>query len=172
MSWGNVGNSVCPIARSLTVIGDRWTLLLLREIAMGIHRFDELQSQTGMSSHLLATRLRRMESDGILERRTYCKRPLRYEYHATEKGKELDPVLMLLRTWGRRWEGDVPEGEPAFTLVDKETLAPVDDLWSEPGGGRNFKFDNVISTLGPTFRAERAAKAGGVLSDDPPRRSK
>lgn len=159
MSWENVGTSVCPIARSLTVIGDRWTLLLLREIAMGVHRFDELQAQTSMSSHLLTTRLRRMEKDGVVERRPYSGRPVRYEYHATQKGQELDPVLMLLRTWGRRWGGDIPEGEPAFTLTDKRTLEAVDDLWSAPGGGASFKFVNVLAVLGPTFAAERTENA-------------
>lgn len=158
MSWAQVSNSVCPIARALSLVGDRWTLLLLREVSMGVHRFDELQAQTSMSSHLLTTRLRRMEKDGVLERRSYSDRPVRHEYHATEKGKELDPVLMLLISWGRKWEGDVPPGEPATLFADKATGEPVADLWSFAGGPENFRFDAVTLSVGPTFAAEREAR--------------
>lgn len=159
MNWDSVSASVCPIARTLAVIGDRWTLLILREMVMGVHRFHELLAQTGMSSHLLTTRLRRMEKDGILERRVYCKRPMRCEYHATQKGRELDPLLMLIRSWGRKWEGDLPPGEPAFTLVDKASGAQVESLFDFPGGGENFSFEAVDALVGPTFAAERQARS-------------
>ncbi|CAN5154628.1 hypothetical protein BH10PSE17_BH10PSE17_03640 [soil metagenome] len=106
MGWDSVSDSACPIARSLAIIGDRWTLLILRELALGNHRFDSLQARTGMSSHLLSTRLKRLEADAVIERRLYEERPPRYEYHATPKGRELDPLLSLLKTWGRKWEGD------------------------------------------------------------------
>lgn len=155
MSWDEVGDSVCPIARSLLMVGDRWTMLILRELAMDVHRFDELQAHTGMSSFLLSTRLKRLESDGIVERRQYLERPPRFEYHATAKGKELDPVLMMLRTWGRKWLGDAADGEPAATIIHKQSGIELDDLWQIPGGGRGFTFDDVETIVGPTFAAER-----------------
>jgi DNA-binding HxlR family transcriptional regulator len=133
-------------------------MLILREFIMGVHRFDELQAQTGMSSHLLNTRLRRMEADGLVERRLYRERPPRYEYHLTPKGHELDPVLMMLRTWGRKWEGDCPPGEPAVRLTHKASGFELDDLWQIPGGGRGFTFGDVEPTVGPTFAAERARR--------------
>lgn len=105
MSWDCVSDTVCPIARALSVVGDRWTLLILRELIMGVRRFDELQAQTGMSSHLLSTRLKRMEQDGIVERRLYSKKPPRYEYLQTAKGKDLDPVILMLRSWGMKHGG-------------------------------------------------------------------
>ena len=155
MSWDEVSDSVCPIARSLALVGDRWTMLILRELSMGVHRFDDLQAQTGMSSHLLTQRLKRLEQDEIIERRLYNERPPRYEYHVTQKGKELDPLLMMLRTWGRKWEGDEPCGEPAVTLVHRKTGIVLDDLWQIPGGGRDFTFDDVEPTVGAAFAAER-----------------
>ena len=159
MSWDEVSDSVCPIGRSLGLVGDRWTLLILRELGMGSHRFDELLAQSGMSSHLLATRLRRLEQDGIIERRQYSERPPRFEYHATQKGKELDPILMMLRSWGRKWEGDMPPGEPSARLVHKKSGIELDDLWQIPrGGAQGFTFDDVEATMGPTFAAEREAR--------------
>jgi DNA-binding HxlR family transcriptional regulator len=159
MSWDEVSGSVCPVGRSLALVGDRWTLLILRELGMGTHRFDELQAQTGMSSHLLTTRLKRLERDGIVERRQYSARPLRYEYHATAKGKELDPVLMMLRSWGRKWQGDCPPGEPSCRLVHKKSGIELDHLWQVPPEDQpTFTFDDVEATMGEAFKAEREGR--------------
>ncbi|WP_296001707.1 helix-turn-helix domain-containing protein [Rugamonas sp.] len=162
MSWDEISSSVCPIGRSLGLVGDRWTLLILRELGMGTHRFDELQAQTGMSSHLLTTRLKRLEKDGIIERRLYTERPPRYEYHATAKGKELDPILMMLRSWGRKWEGDCPPGESSCRLVHKKSGIELDHLWQVPPDDQpTFTFDDVEPTMGPTFAAEREERRAG-----------
>ena len=159
MGWDEIGDSVCPIARALALVGDRWTMLILMEMVRGQHRFDELQAQTGMSSHLLSTRLKRMEQDGLIERRAYSERPPRSAYYATAKGKELDPVLMILRTWGRKWEGDKPAGSPATMLRLKGTDVEIEDLWQMPGGGKGFTFDQVDAIPGPAFKAERARRS-------------
>jgi DNA-binding HxlR family transcriptional regulator len=72
---------------------------------MGVRRFGEIQAQTGISSHLLSVRLRTLETENILQRRVYCSRPLRHEYHATPKGEDLDDVMLALRNWDLRWGG-------------------------------------------------------------------
>lgn len=167
MSWDSVCDSLCPIARSLAVVGDRWTLLILRELTFGVHRFDELQAQTGMSSHLLTTRLKRLEEDGVIERRLYNARPPRYEYHATKKGKELDRVLMLLRSWGQKWESDNPKGEQATKLVHKKTGKVVDHLWQIPDGAKNFTFDDVEGTMSAAFAAEREERLNAFRNGTP-----
>ena len=168
MSWDEISESVCPIARSLVLVGDRWTMLILRELTMDVHRFDELQAQTGMSSHLLSTRLKRMEEDGIIARHLYNERPPRYEYHTTQKGKELDPLLMMLRTWGRKWEGDYPPGEPAVTLVHKTSGIVLDDLWQIPNGGKDFTFDDIEPIVGAAFAAERANRSAAFQAGKQP----
>ncbi len=167
MGWDEISNSVCPIARALALVGDRWTMLILIELVRGMHRFDELQAQTGMSSFLLSTRLKRMEHDGLIERRQYSERPPRYEYYSTKKGKGLDPVLMMLRTWGRQWEGDCPSGRPASTLRHKASGIVLDDLWQIPGGGKNFTFDQVEVTPSPEFAAERANRKAAFYAREP-----
>ena len=93
----------CSVAAGLALIGDRWALLVVRELLLGYHRFDELARNTGAPRDRLAARLRDLESCGVLERRQYQERPTRYEYHLTEAGWELGPVIQALRTWGDRW---------------------------------------------------------------------
>ena len=155
-------DTVCPVARALAVAGDRWTLLILRELSLGVHRFDDIQAQAGMSSHLLAARLKRMEADGLVERRRYSDRPPRHEYHATAKGKELDGVLLMLRSWGTKWCGLDPAA-PAVEIRHRATGEVVEGAWPMPGG-KFFTFDDTEGVVGAQFRAEREAR-GAAFSD-------
>ena len=163
MSWGSVSESFCNIARSLSVVGDRWTLLIMREISLGVRRFEEIQAQTGMSSHLLATRLKRLEEDKIIERRVYSARPLRHEYYSTPKGKDLDAVMLALRNWDLRWGGSDGKGAASVDLFDKETEKPIDGLWHNPTG-KTFSFSNTRSVMSPTWKAEREANAAAFYA--------
>jgi DNA-binding HxlR family transcriptional regulator len=96
------GPRVCSIARTLEVVGDRWALLVVREAFLGSHRFDEIQRNTGAPRDILAARLRKLVDEGVLERRPYSDRPPRFEYHLTEAGRDLYPVITALRQWGDR----------------------------------------------------------------------
>jgi DNA-binding HxlR family transcriptional regulator len=97
----------CSIAAALTVIGEKWSLLVVRELALGVHRFDEIQANTGAPRDILTTRLRRLEEAGVLERRQYQERPVRFGYHLTPAGKELRPILLSLTAWGEKWTPQV-----------------------------------------------------------------
>ena len=99
----DIADTLCPVDRSTSLIGDRWSLLVLRELFMGVSRFADLQTQTGATPQMLTARLKRLEADGILQRRAYSTRPLRHEYRLTPKGVELLPVLLALRSWGEKW---------------------------------------------------------------------
>jgi DNA-binding HxlR family transcriptional regulator len=87
----------------MTVLGEKWSLLVIRELALGVHRFDEIQRNTGAPRDILANRLRKLEDEGVLERRQYQERPVRHGYHLTESGNELRPILLALSQWGERW---------------------------------------------------------------------
>ena len=103
----------CPVARTLDVIGDRWTILVLRDLVRGISKFSEmLESMEGISPNLLADRLKRLERRGIVERAFYSDHPPRAEYRLTEKGSELGPVIHAVAEWGIKYELD--EEEKAF----------------------------------------------------------
>jgi len=93
----------CSMARSLEVIGDWWTPLILRDLYVGLSRFDELATDLEISRNLLSTRLNALVEDGIIERRRYREHPPRDEYALTEAGRDLVPVLMALTAWGDRW---------------------------------------------------------------------
>jgi DNA-binding HxlR family transcriptional regulator/peroxiredoxin len=92
----------CAIAQSLAVVGDWWTLLVVRDVAGGIHRFDALQAELRVSRKTLTERLGSLVAHGILEKRQYVDRPPRFEYHLTDKGRGLLPVLIALQDWGGR----------------------------------------------------------------------
>ena len=103
MRWDEIAGENCSIARSLSVVGDRWTLLVLRECFLGVRRFEELQQRLGLTRHRLADRLARLVEHEVLRKEPYQSRPPRHEYRLTEKGKELYPVLLSLVRWGDRW---------------------------------------------------------------------
>lgn len=92
----------CPVARSLDVIGEWWTLLIVRDAIRGARRFEEFKS-TGIADNILSARLKRLVADGLFERRRYQQHPDRYEYVLTEKGRAAGLVVGALRTWGKEW---------------------------------------------------------------------
>ena len=96
----------CPAAASLALIGEKWSLLALREVFYGNRRFNDIARNTGAPRDRLAARLRGLVDAGILERREYSTSPARYEYHVTRAGAELAPVLRALVQWGNKWAVD------------------------------------------------------------------
>jgi len=104
--WSEIGEQDCSIARALSVVGDRWTMLVIREAFMRVRRFEDFQAATGAPRPILADRLKQLVDDGVLEKRRYSERPDRYEYRLTEKGRDLYPVVVSLLRWGDKWMND------------------------------------------------------------------
>ena len=136
MRWNDLNEESCPVARGLSVIGDRWTMLVLRDCFQGVRRFDAFQKRLGITRHVLTDRLRKLEATGVLTRTQYNERPPRFEYRLTDKGLALHPVLVTLIHWTETWEplgdGDTPHlrdrdnGEKiAPALVDSATGRPI-----------------------------------------------
>jgi DNA-binding HxlR family transcriptional regulator len=100
----------CSLANALAVVGERWTLLAIREILLGERRFDQIARNTGASRDILATRLRKLVEAGILEKQQYEQHPPRYEYLPTEAGQALRPILLSLMEWSDRY---VTQGPPS-----------------------------------------------------------
>jgi DNA-binding HxlR family transcriptional regulator len=115
----------CSIARTLELIGERWTLLVIRDVFAGRRRFDQMQESLGVARNVLAARLARLVEEGILEKRPYQERPARFEYFLTEKGLDLWPVLVALVGWGDKHVYG-PEGGP-MRIVHKECGGTVND---------------------------------------------
>ncbi|SEO55557.1 winged helix-turn-helix transcriptional regulator [Actinacidiphila rubida] len=98
----------CPIASALEVLGERWSLLAIREMTYGVHRFGQIVANTGASRDILAERLRKLEAAGVVERRQYSEHPPRFEYHLTAAGRDLHPTLLGLFQWGVKWVAGTP----------------------------------------------------------------
>jgi DNA-binding HxlR family transcriptional regulator len=140
-------NQVCSIARALEMVGDRWTMLVIRESFMGTRRFDGYQRNLGCARNVLTDRLNRLVEVGILRKEPYQERPTRYEYRLTRRGVELWPAMMTLKSWGDRHLA--PDGPPVLVLhrdcggeIDERLhcsdcgseLGPG-DVYVEPGPG-------------------------------------
>ena len=106
-------DSGCPVARALDAIGERWTLLILRDLFLsGPRRFRDFEnSLVGIAPNTLSARLKHLQSSGIIVSRIYSEHPPRADYALTEKGRALGPVLKALKTWGDRYGADAAEGE-------------------------------------------------------------
>ena len=110
MKRSSVAHLNCSIARSLEILGEWWTLLIVRDAFLGVRRFDDFQRDLGISRNILSERLGTLVEHDILERRQYQDHPERFEYRLTEKGLDLYPVIVSLLRWGDRWES--PDGPP------------------------------------------------------------
>src|ERR1700733_10130541 len=100
MRWAELGSERCSVARTVALLGDRWTLLILRDCFLRVRRFDDFASRLGITRPILAHRLRKLVAAGVLTKVPYQDRPERYEYRLTPKGLDLYPVLLSLVHWG------------------------------------------------------------------------
>lgn len=101
MKWDKIGEMNCSIARALSIIGDRWTMLIVRNAFLGTRRFADFQSQLGMTKHLLSERLKRLVEEGVFQKKEYQQG--RFEYRFTGKGRALYPIVLAMAAWGDSW---------------------------------------------------------------------
>jgi DNA-binding HxlR family transcriptional regulator len=148
----------CSIARSVDLLGDWWTPLVLREAFFGTRRFEQFQSRLGIGRNVLAERLRRLVREGLFERRKYQDRPARYEYHLSEKGSDFVGVLVAIMRWGDRWL-DGGKGPPV-RLRHKRcgSLMHADLVCSECR--ERLAADQLGIELGPGFPRSQAVGSG------------
>ncbi len=150
---------VCSIAGSLEVIGERWSLLIVRDVFNGNRRFGEIQTSLGVARNVLSARLQRLVDEDILERRQYQESPARYEYFLTEKGLDLWPTLIALLNWGDRYS-PTPGGPPKI-IVHKVCGGRVSDRGTCEECGRVLHARDAIQVPGPG-RAAALADAGAA----------
>ncbi len=108
----------CSVARTLDVVGDKWTLLVLRDAFYGVRRFEDFTRDLGIARNVLADRLARLVDSGVLERRRYHDHPPRFEYRLTAKGRDLLPVLLTMMHWGDTWEER--DDDPPIHLIHRD----------------------------------------------------
>lgn len=136
----------CSLARGLDLIGDWWSPLIIRDLFLGVARFDELVEDLGISRNLLTRRLKSLVRNGIVERKAYQRRPTRYAYRLTEAGRDLVPAILALTAWGDRW-AQPPQGSPI--------------LFTHTMCGHQFQPQVTCSICGEAISAETVSAAPG-----------
>ncbi len=152
MSRTSLSSQSCSIARAVAQVGDPWTIMILREMFLGTRRFDSFLRLTGMSSHLLTQRLRKLEGLGAIRREAYCERPLRYEYRLTAMGRDLWPIIIAFKKWGDHWLG---EGNPSVQLVHKGCGAITSPNLTCSDCGEPMEAHDASATPTKDFERER-----------------
>lgn len=160
MRWRSVSEANCSVARTLSVIGERWTMLILREAFLGRRRFDDFQRNTGIARNILAARLRALVGNDILERAEGQDEHSRVEYRLTKKGMDLYPVMVAMLRWGDTWLcGD--KGPP-LTLVHRGCGAKATPAFVCPSCGENVSARDMLAvprrTSHPARRSQRGAR--------------
>ncbi len=137
----------CSIASALDIVGEPWTLLIVRDAFYGVRRFDDFQENLGIARNVLTARLKKLVETGVFRKTAYRQRPLRHEYRLTEKGAALFPVIVGLKQWGDRFGVAARNGKP-MDLVDREghTLDPV---LIDAATGQRLDLTNVRAVAGP-----------------------
>ena len=143
----------CSIGRTLEIIGERWTILVLRESFFGVRRFDEFQRNLGIARNILAARLQTLVGAGLLERRRYQERPERFEYRLTEKGRDMYPAMIAIKAWGDKHAAD-PEG-PSVTLLHGDHEFTPDIRCAECGEAVTAR--DITPVAGPGAKLKAAS---------------
>jgi DNA-binding HxlR family transcriptional regulator len=141
----------CAIGAALDFVGDRWSLLVLREAFFGVRRFEEIRAKTGAARNILSDRLGKLVDAGILRRERYSERPPRDEYRLTEKGIDLYPVIVSLAQWGAKW-GELELGPPV-SLQHKGCGAVIEPALSCPECGEPVDARAIRVVPGPAMLA-------------------
>ena len=139
-------DQICSVARTLEVLGERWTLLIVRDVFNRRRRFDEIQENLGIARNVLSARLAWLVEEGILEKRSYQQRPTRYEYFLTEKGLDLWPVMISIMHWGDRHLADAG---PPVVIRHKLCGGVVDDRGSCERCGKRLGARDAYTEHGP-----------------------
>ena len=141
----------CSVARALEVVGERWSLLIVRDLMLGYRRFDELHERLGIARNVLASRLDLLVEEGVLERRLYQERPPRHEYHLTAKGRDLWPVIIALSSWGDRY---LQDGAPPVVIEHRDCGGRINDRRICERCGAELTIFDVRVKKGPGAREQ------------------
>jgi DNA-binding HxlR family transcriptional regulator len=144
----------CSIAKTLAFLGERWTLLVMRELFLGQRRFDRIQAELGIASNVLSERLATLTGEGIVTRHRYSEHPERHEYRLTAKGREFQPVLLELMKWGDR---HTASHGPPRVIIHEDCGHAIEPVQTCSHCGGELTPRNVRTELGPGSTSEQRA---------------
>lgn len=146
MKWDNIDEQVCSVARALSIVGERWTLLIIRDALKGTRRFEGFHKSLGVTRHRLTERLNALVESGVMTKVPYSRSPERFEYRLTRMGLGLYPVLMSLSRWGDQWLTD--ELGPPLTYWHSRCASACEPELACSGCGEPLKPEEVSAKLG------------------------
>ncbi|MFT6775793.1 MAG: DNA-binding HxlR family transcriptional regulator [Paracoccaceae bacterium] len=155
MKRADLSAQTCTIARAVALVGDEWSIMILREMFLGARRYDDILRQTGMSPHILATRLRKLVAMGVLRREAYCDHPPRHDYRLTAMGRDLWPAVVALKQWGDRWLGS---GDAPVEIVHRACGHAVTPTLTCPDCGAPMTAHDAVPRLSPDYAIERETR--------------
>ncbi len=164
MRWNDIDQMTCSLARTLSVIGDRWTMLILRDAFLGVRRFEDFEKDLKMPRHRLSERLRKLVEQNALTRVQYQTRPRRFEYRLTEKGVDLYPVIVSLMNWGDRWMAGA-DGPPV-ELIHRNCGKQIVPALKCPECDEEIRAREMTARPGPALR-KRGLPAYGRAAPRP-----
>lgn len=147
MRWDETGNQICSVAKATSIFGDRWTLLVLRQLFLGMRKFSDIQQSLGITKHRLADRFNRLVEENIVYKHLYDEKYKRYEYRLTEKGADLYAVLITIGQWGDKWASDC-DGPP-IEYVHKACGQPAKPALCCSCCGDKLTPQNLSVRMGP-----------------------
>jgi DNA-binding HxlR family transcriptional regulator len=165
MLGNDYDKQTCSIAGALEVVGERWSLLIVRNVFLGLRRFDEIQDNLGIARNVLQTRLTRLLEAGVLEKRMYRERPPRYEYRLTEKGLDLWPTIVALMQWGDRYTA--PQAGPPVILEHRGCGGAVDSHRVCEKCGKPLEVSEARAFPGPGASPEHPLFRRAARTDAP-----
>ena len=168
MRWDDIDKQVCSVARALSVVGECWTMLIMRDAFLGTRRFDKFQHNLGITRHRLSERLGKLVDSGVLVKVPYNQRPLRHEYRLTRKGLALYPVMMSLARWGDDWMDHEEEGAP-LEYVHQTCGHKMRPVLTCSECAQALHPEKVTPQLGPALlsHAQELQERGEVLPEIP-----
>jgi DNA-binding HxlR family transcriptional regulator len=167
MATTSAWQAQCPVVKTLERVGDRWSILLLRELFRGAHRFDELQTSLGIAPNILSSRLTRLIDAGFVEKQLYQEHPPRYSYVLAERGRDFMPVLFAIVEFGNKHFS--PDG-PAVVVVDSTTMEVAEPVVVDAKTGVAVSTSRF--TIASTGRANSQTQAKYPLQVCKPKRAK
>lgn len=160
MKTANFAQMNCSIAQTLSAIGEHWTLMILRDVFFGLSRFDEFHQSLGIARNILSARLKSLVREGILERHPVHEDGRGFAYHLTDKGLDLQPILLAMTQWGDRWKG-APEGV-RIEFIDRKSRQPIRALGPISEDGQALQPVDIRARPGPGFGSgDRIGKLKG-----------
>lgn len=158
-----LANKECSMARAMEVVGDRWSILILREAYYGVKRFDEFEYYVGVAPNILSARLKKFVDAGIMTRVPLPEHAGRYEYILTEKGRDFFPAYLALKKWGDDWLAE-PAG-PQVVFREHLTGRPIEYPELRASGGKPLRLEDVEIVAGPGAVPFNRKRFGGDAAD-------